>query len=133
MFDQNTLSSRSILIVLISIFVLSTLLPGQAHAADDNGEEEGPFWGQPWWRIGLSLGASMFAMVCISYATIDLGIENDGFWIVNFLALLLILMGVFTAGINGANPFFWLSIIMALCLFAVIFSALIVMYFSQRI
>lgn len=133
MFNQNTLSNRSILIVLISIFILFTLLPGQAQAADNNGEDEDLLWGQPWWRNGLSLAASMFAMVCISYATIELGAENDGFWIVNFLALLLVLMGVLTAGINGASPFFWISTIIAFCLLAVVTSAVIAMFFSRRI
>lgn len=47
MLNSKTLSNPLILLTLVSLFILFTSIPGQASAAPDDNEEEGPFWGYP--------------------------------------------------------------------------------------
>ncbi len=90
--------------VLVPLLLLLALcsLSGAAEAQDDDE-------GRPFWMDGISIGSSMFAMVCIAYAVIDLGFKHRIFWLVVSFSALLDTIGLVSAGFNPTNPAFWLA------------------------
>jgi len=103
--------------LLVALALVS--LSGAAEAQDDDE-------GRPFWMDGISIGSSMFAMVCIAYAVIDLGFKHRVFWVVISFGALLDAIGLVASGFNPVNPTFWLAVLIGIWVAATLMIYLVV-------
>lgn len=88
---------------------------------------------RPWWMDSISLTASMIAIVCISYAVIDLGVKHRAFGVVNLLAAMLIVFGMGMVEFDRGNLFFWLAAFIGIALIAIVIDLVIVAWFAGKL
>lgn len=124
--SQTKLAVSGILILACLLVVSSS---GQASATHDAGKVQG----RKWWKNGISLAATMFAVVIISYAIIDLGVEHPGFWPALIISGILVMIGFYGVGFNQDNINFWLSTVVGAGLAAVAINSAVVTYAAREL
>lgn len=118
------------LFLLASIFALIALSSlSETALAEEEGEEEP----RPLWMDWISLASGMFAMVCISYAVIDLGFKHRAFWIVTSFGALLDVIALFASGFYRASPAFWLAVSIGIGLIAMLIIYIVIIWAAGRV
>jgi len=111
--------ARRYLLPSLLVALALASLSGAAEAQED--DEVRPFW-----MDGISIGSSMFAMVCIAYAVIDLGFKHGVFWVVVSFGALLDAIGLVASGFSPANPSFWIAVLIGIWVVATLLIYLVV-------